>query len=68
MSTENNIRNRRNKLQQKRFRIDIRDSFKILYGYLNIGKIDVRRSGIYIGAKHCQEWLEAVELVAGMGD
>lgn len=67
MSTENDIRNRRNKLQQKRFSIDITDLVLILCGYLNIGKIAVGHCGVYIGAKHCQEWLEAIELAAGVG-
>ena len=65
-SIENNIRNRRNKLQRKRFRTDIKEYFLIWYGYLNIGKIAVGHCGISIGAKHCQEWLDTVDLSAGV--
>lgn len=45
----------------KRFRIDIKEKFLILYRQLNIIKIAVEYSGIsIIGAKNCQEWLDVV--------
>lgn len=46
---------------------DIKEKFLILYRQLNIIKIAVEYSGIFIiGAKHCQEWLDAVDVIAGV--
>lgn len=55
-------------MQQKQFSIDFKDFFFNLIWILKHQKNCCGTLWIYIGAKHCQEWLDAVDLAAGVGD